>query len=119
MAHRCVHCGKIIEKASEEILKGCSNCGSKFFFYIRDEKILEFKNNEKKIISIPEEEKKEIEKEAREILGIVEEDQPVILDLESIRILGKGKFEIDLVSLINRRPIVIKINEGKYVIDLS
>ncbi|MEM4182114.1 MAG: Zn-ribbon containing protein [Candidatus Pacearchaeota archaeon] len=118
MAHRCVHCGRIIEKASEELLKGCSNCGSKFFFYLKDEKIAELNKKEEQIILIPEKEKKEIESEARKILGLEDEEEPIILDLEAIRILGKGKFEIDLVSLMNKKPIIIKIEEGKYLIDI-
>ncbi len=117
MAHRCVHCGKIIEKASDELLKGCSTCGSKFFFYIKDEKISSLKE-EKEITSLPEKEKKEMEEEARKILGVEDEEEPVILDLESIRVLGKGKYEIDIISLMNKKPIIIKIQEGKYIIDL-
>ena len=53
----------------------------------------------------------------RNILKVEDETQPVILDLESIRVIKPGKYEIDLVSLINRKPIVFKIDEGKYLID--
>ena len=53
------------------------------------------------------------------ILKIDDETKPVILDLESVRITQPGKYEIDLVSLINRRPIVFKIQEGKYIIDIE
>ena len=53
-------------------------------------------------------------------LGITDEDVPVILDLESIRAVGEGKFEIDVVNLFNRkRPIIYKMEEGKYIIDLA
>lgn len=45
--------------------------------------------------------------------------KPVILDLESIRVLKPGQFEIDIVSLMNRRPIVFKLQEGKYLIDIE
>ena len=63
--------------------------------------------------------KKQVEKDVREILEIEDEEKPVILDLESVRVLNPGKFEIDIVSLINKRPIIFKIQEGKYIIDLS
>jgi len=63
--------------------------------------------------------KKKIEKDVRSILKIEDELKPVILDLESIRVLKPGKFEIDIVSLMNRRPIVFKLQEGKYLIDLE
>jgi hypothetical protein len=52
--------------------------------------------------------------------GIVDEYTPVILDIESVRSTGDGKFEIDLVNVFNRkRPLIYKIEEGKYIIDLA
>ncbi len=63
--------------------------------------------------------KKRVEKDVREILDIQDEEKPVILDIESVRVISPGKFEIDIVSLMNRRPIVFKVEEGKYIIDLD
>jgi len=65
--------------------------------------------------------KEKIEKDVREIIGISEkEDAPVILDLESVRILEPGKFEIDVVNLFSKkRPLIYKLEEGKYIIDLA
>ena len=120
MPHQCVHCSKIIEVGSKEILEGCSSCGGKFFFYIRDEQAAKIK--EAKEIPIPEfntVDKKQVEEDVRSILKIEDESKPVILDLESIRVLNPGKFEIDIVSLMNRRPIVFKLQEGKYLIDIE
>ena len=52
--------------------------------------------------------------------GIIEEEMPVILDVESIRITGSGKFELDIVKLFRKdRPLVYKLEEGKYIIDLA
>lgn len=66
------------------------------------------------------EDKHQVEKDIREMAGIIEEDAPVILDIESVRVTGSGKFEIDLVNVFNKkRPIVYKIEEGKYIIDLA
>ena len=120
MAHQCVHCGRILKEANKEILEGCSNCGSKFFFFIKDEN-LEIKEKQKEIPleEFTESERKNIEKDVRQILDMEDEESPVVLDVESIRILGPGKFEIDIVSLMNRKPIVIKLEEGKYIIDLN
>ena len=117
--HQCVHCSKIYPNASKELIEGCS-CGSHFFFYIRDEQFEKLKEERiKPILELKKEEKEQVEKEVREITGL-EEEQPVILDLESVRILGPGKFEIDVVNLFNeKRPVVYKIGEGKYVIDLA
>lgn len=120
MPHQCVHCSKIIETGSREILEGCDNCKGKFFFYIRDEQFPKIKEESK----IPLEEfnsldKKQVEMDVRSILNIEDEEKPVILDLESIRVVSPGKFEIDIVSLMNRRPIVFKLQEGKYLLDIE
>ncbi len=110
-------CSKIIPAGSKELLEGCDNCKGHFFFYIRDEQLNTIKD---KHIEIPEEEKEAVEKDIREMAGIVNEDTPVILDLESVRVTGAGKFELDLVNLFNKnRPLIYKLEEGKYIIDLA
>lgn len=117
MPHQCVRCSRIIPAGSEEILKGCKNCGSHFFFYIREEQLERIRQNP---ITIPEGKREQIEKDVREIAGIEEESIPVILDIESVRVVGPGKFEIDVVNLFNeKRPIIYKLEEGKYIIDLA
>lgn len=117
MPHQCVHCKNIIPVGSKELLEGCQNCSGRFFFYIKDEQLNKIKEDP---IELPKEEKKKIEKDIREMAGILDEDAPVILDLESIRILSPGKFEIDVVNLFNKkRPLIYKLEEGKYIIDLS
>ena len=52
--------------------------------------------------------------------GITDEQAPVILDIESVRSVGEGKYEIDVVNLFRKdRPLIYKLEEGKYIIDLS
>tara|TARA_Y100000310_G_scaffold24394_1_gene23436 strand:- start:6049 stop:6435 length:387 start_codon:yes stop_codon:yes gene_type:complete len=117
MAHQCVKCSKIIPIGSKEIIEGCSNCKGHFFFYIREEQLEKLKE---KPIEIPKEEKKKIEKDIRDMAGIIDENAPVILDIESVRVLSDGKFELDIVNLFNKKkPLVYKLEEGKYIIDLS
>ena len=117
MPHQCVHCGKIYPPGSKELLEGCSDCGSHFFFYIRDDQLKKIKESP---IEIPQEEKKAIEKDIREMAGITDTKAPVILDFESIRVIGSGKFEIDVVNLFRKdRPLIYKLEEGKYIIDLA
>jgi predicted nucleic acid-binding Zn-ribbon protein len=117
MPHQCVHCGKLYPAGSKELLSGCTECGSHFFFYIKDELMKRIAENP---IEIPEEEKSNVEKEIREMAGIIDEEVPVILDIESVRVAGSGKFEIDIVNLFNKkRPLIYKVEEGKYIIDLS
>lgn len=115
--HQCVHCGKIYPAGSKELLEGCSSCKSHFFFYIRDDQLNKIKENP---IEIPQEEKKTIEHDIREMAGITDTNAPVILDIESVRVLGSGKFEIDVVNLFRKdRPLIYKLEEGKYIIDLA
>lgn len=117
MPHQCVHCSKVYPAGSKVLLEGCEDCGSRFFFYIRDEQMQRLKENP---IEIPEKEKKKVEEDIREMAGITDEDAPVILDIESIRVTGDGKFELDIVNLFRKdRPLIYKLEEGKYIIDLA
>jgi len=116
MPHQCVRCGTFYDDGAQEILKGCS-CGAKLFFYVKKEKMEKAKEIAE---NLTKKEKKNIEKDVYEIMGREEEEKPVVLDLESIRILKPGKFELDLVHLFNKKdPLVFKLEEGKYVIDLA
>lgn len=117
MPHQCVHCSEIYPIGSKELIEGCSKCKGHFFFYIRDDQLNKIKEQP---IEIPQEEKKNIEKDIRDMAGITDENAPVILDIESVRVLKEGKFEIDVVNLFKKgRPLIYKLEEGKYIIDLS
>ncbi len=121
MPHQCTKCGKVYPDAANELLTGCI-CTSKFFYYIRQEKF-ESLQREKDIIleELEKADKDQIERDIRELTGLDKSpDEPVILDLESIRVIKPGKFEIDVVSLFSKnRPLIYKLEEGKYIIDLS
>ena len=114
MPHQCVRCGRIYDDGAEEILKGCS-CGGRLFFYIKKEKLEELK---KATAKLTKKEKQQIEKDVMELIG-ESEDKTVVLDFESIRILKPGKYEIDLVKLFDNKPLIYKIGDGKYVIDIQ
>ena len=115
MPHQCVRCGKFYPDGSQELLKGCS-CGGKFFFYIKKEDI----NHAKKLtVDLTQEDKKQIEQDVKEIIGDkLDDDSPVVLELENIRILKPGKYELDLVDLFKGKPLVYKLEDGKYMIDI-
>jgi predicted nucleic acid-binding Zn-ribbon protein len=120
MSHQCVHCGRIYPAGSRDLLEGCRECGSHFFFFINDDQLAKIKQKQLEEQPIMLENKKEVEKEIRELAGITELDTPVILDIESVRVSGDGKFEIDLVNVFNKkRPLIYKVEEGKYIIDLA
>ncbi|MEK6871432.1 MAG: Zn-ribbon containing protein [Nanoarchaeota archaeon] len=121
MPHQCTHCSRIFPDAAQELLSGCS-CGSKFFYYIKQEKYEEIKSETRAVMAeLEKADKVQIEKDIRELTGLDQEpDKPVILDLESIRVIRPGKFEIDIVNLFSKkRPIIYKLGEGKYIIDLE
>ncbi|HLD12755.1 MAG TPA: Zn-ribbon containing protein [Candidatus Nanoarchaeia archaeon] len=123
MPHQCVKCGKLFEEASQELLKGCETCGGKFFFFMKKKDIQQVQQATAKLTD---QDKQQLEKDALELIG--EEgsgddeegpEQPVVLDLESIRMLQPGKFEIDLVDIFKGRPLVYKLEDGKYIIDIA
>ncbi len=122
MGHQCVYCGAIYPDAAKELLAGCP-CGSHFFYYIKKEYADKIKADvvQEKIEELDKLDKKKVEKDVREIMGIEEKEEiPVILDLESVRVLGPGKYEIDVVNLFSKkRPLIYKLEEGKYIIDLA
>ncbi|MBI2448795.1 hypothetical protein HYV49_00685 [Candidatus Pacearchaeota archaeon] len=119
MPHKCVHCARIYPNASRELLEGCA-CGSKFFLYVREDQLNKVQETEEKIIELVETDKEKVEQEIREMIGASDDDAPIILDLESVRVLGHGKFQIDIINLFRKdRPLIYKLEEGKYIIDIA
>ncbi|MBI4738445.1 hypothetical protein HY772_02595 [Candidatus Woesearchaeota archaeon] len=114
MPHQCVRCNSFYQDGSEVILKGCS-CGARLFFYVKQESIDKAKRMNARL---SDQDKQQIEQDVLDLVGI-EDDEPVVLDLETIRVTRPGKFELDLVQLFNNEnPLVYKLDEGKYVIDV-
>lgn len=57
MPHQCLKCGKVFPSGSPEILKGCSDCGGKRFFYTEEpvsnderERLIEQANKDIKVL---------------------------------------------------------------------
>jgi uncharacterized protein len=116
MPHQCVRCNTIYDDGAREILHGCS-CGARLFFYIKKSVLKKAKEETSKL---SDEDKIQIEKDIFEIVGeTAEQDEPVVLDFEAIRVMKPGKFEIDLVHLFKDDPLIYKMGEGKYVIDIN
>ena|SRR3989344_2554495 len=114
MPHQCVRCNTFYEDGSEAILKGC-DCGGKLFFYIKQEKLEKAK---KVVLNLSKAQKEQIEDDVMDIIGAQSNSEPVILDIEAIRIPEPGKYELDLVTLFKGEPLVYKVGEGKYLIDI-
>ncbi len=122
MAYKCVHCSSVYTDDAPEILNGCSGegCKSKFFFYIKEEKLKEIEARKELEPELNAREKKQMEKEVRELVGIKEEQKPVFLDFESIKVLKPGKYLIDVQKLFETgKPRVYRLEDGKYIIDLN
>ena len=121
MPNQCVHCSEIYEDGAEEILKGCSKCGSRFFFYLTQEKLKRIQGKKEQAITLTPTEKKQVEKDVREIVGEHEgedDESPIIFDFESVKVIKPGKYLLDISNLFRKeRPLVYKLEDGKYIID--
>ena len=74
MPHQCVRCGKIYQDGSSELLKGC-NCGGRFFFFIKKDKIDKAKQLS---ADLTKNERAQIEKDVIDIVGAkIDESEPV------------------------------------------
>ncbi|MEK6909139.1 MAG: Zn-ribbon containing protein [Nanoarchaeota archaeon] len=122
MPNQCIHCAEVYHDGAKQTLEGCSKCGSRFFFYLSEEKLLKIKGKTEPapLAELTPEDKKNIEEDIREITGIEEIDAPVILDLETVKVTSPGKYLLDIPNLFSKdRPLVYKLEDGKYVIDLA
>lgn len=117
MPNKCARCGKVHPDNAEYLMQGCDQCGSKFFFYIKQDLLSDL---EKEMEKLTKREITEIERDVRGILPSgIDRDETVALDIEAIRVMKPGKYLIDLTNLFTQKPIVIKVGPGKYKLDLS
>jgi predicted nucleic acid-binding Zn-ribbon protein len=144
MPHRCMECKNILESGELDLSTGCPVCGGKKFQYIRPPK-KEPKDVRKLTVSEyvaqvaaaeaePDEKPghKEVKAKASKAGQVVEAKAepetkavPVVKDkkpaherIESVRILEKGSYDINLPVLMNRKELVMSREEGVYVVDL-
>ena len=102
------------DDGSGEILQGCK-CGGKLFFYIKKGAL----ERKEEIINLSKKEKQQIEDDIYDIIGNkIDKEKPIVLDIETIKILKPGKYEIDLVNLFKKQPLIYKLADGKYMIDI-
>lgn len=117
MPNKCTRCGKIHTDDSPSLFQGCDNCGSKFFFYVRQEAL---DKADKELKALKPKEIDEIEKDIRDIIPKqVDKDETVVLDVEAIRVIKPGKYRIDVSNLFTQKPIVIRVGPGRYELDLT
>ena len=115
MSHQCVRCGEVYPDGDKGLLEGCS-CGCKFFFFVRKK---DMAKSRELSVKLTEEDRHHIERDVEDLVGSkISTGKPVFLDIESIRILKPGQYELDLVNLFKNKSLVYKLEDGKYIIDL-
>jgi len=115
MPHQCVRCNKFYEDGSSAILKGCS-CGAKLFFFVKQKHLEQAKEV---VTNLTYDDKDQIERDVLDLVGEKPEDNsPVVLEFESINVIKPGTYHIDLVHMFKKDPLIFKVGEGKYFLDL-
>lgn len=118
MPHKCTKCGREFRDGSVEILRGCPSCGGKKFLYVSDRVRNEDVLKEKSIETIAKETKQEVLEVKRE--GPASRPTDILDRVESVRIVGKGSYELNLERLAGSQDIIIGMgDDGKYMLDLA
>jgi predicted nucleic acid-binding Zn-ribbon protein len=115
MPHKCVKCGREFEDGSTEILKGCPSCAGKKFLYVREEERHADVLEEKSLESIAEARKEHL----LEVRPHREQKSELYDRIESIRILGPGRYELNIEKLAKSDEMVLGLGrEGQYAVDI-
>lgn len=110
-----MNCGKIYEDGAEELMEGCE-CGSTLFLYQRE---FEDKRDEEELHSERDNIIQEIDDFIKGVKSKIKEKSKIKFDMESIKVLEDGVYEIKLRKLLDKAPLIIEIKEGKYHVHLA
>ncbi|MCJ7450648.1 MAG: hypothetical protein MUP58_02810 [Candidatus Nanohaloarchaeota archaeon QJJ-9] len=115
MPHRCLNCGREYEKGDEELLEGCE-CGSTLFIFEKKPG----EKDEEKLKDTKETVMEEIDNYLSSIKNNEEGagDTNIRFDLQSIRVLEEGVYEIDLKKLLDNVPLIVEVKESSYYLHL-
>ena len=117
MPHKCTKCGREFRDGSIEILRGCPSCGGKKFLYVSDRVKNADVLEEKSIEKIAEETKQEVLEVKHQGPATCPTD--ILERVESVRIVSKGTYELNLERLAESQDIIIGMgDDGKYMLDL-
>lgn len=127
MPHQCMNCDRLYEDDADELVDGCE-CGSTLFLYQKsfdDESVEEDDGGEVRA-EPPEEvpEKDEIMEEIDDFLASIKGkesgagDTKIRFDLQSIRVLEEGVYEINLKKLLDEVPLIVEVKDGNYHLHL-
>jgi predicted nucleic acid-binding Zn-ribbon protein len=138
MPYKCTVCGKTYLEGSDEIKevmrKGSCECGKKFLMYFRGTEAPPVgerprapwapEGSKPHVVrdlpsDVGEDRMKSFEWLDREFIRMREQGKELHLGIETIQILEEGKYMIDIGSLMQGKPIVVRTEEGVYYIDLA
>jgi hypothetical protein len=109
MVHICAACGRVYPDSSEEILKGCTCGGKKFYF----ERPAAQRKRAAPTSPAPEPEPEHVPEEA----GADENDR--FDRVESVRIIAPGTYELNIEKMARSDERVVGLGqEGSYALDL-
>jgi predicted nucleic acid-binding Zn-ribbon protein len=106
VAHKCIRCGKEYKNSSADLLNGCTSCGGRKFYFLREDAALPAQHEKK-----PEAEPSRAapEKPVPPVPETIAEPEEKGEKVESIRILGPGSYELNIAKVGK---------DGSYVVDL-
>ncbi|MDY6789575.1 MAG: Zn-ribbon containing protein [Candidatus Nanohaloarchaea archaeon] len=118
MPHRCMNCGREYSEDSDELIEGCE-CGSSLFLFQQEDE-------EAQDVEKLQEERDEVLDEIDQFLEQMDEDgeeahkntTKISFDLQSIRVIEEGVYEIDVKQLLKRVPLVVEIMDSGYYVHL-
>lgn len=139
MAHQCVRCSKTLENNAPELVKGCE-CGGRVFLFVREGEnanspagssagvegwgglvagkpkngVTHLGGGVASVADLTDEQKRAIENK----LAPLADERPVSiqLDAENIRVVNKGHYLLNLKSLFDAEPVVIRNAKGVYYV---
>ncbi len=115
MPHKCIKCGREFRDGSTEILKGCPSCSGKKFVYVREEERHAEVLEEKPLAALVEGREGRLLEVQRPVQKEIELHERV----ETIRILGPGRYEVNIEKLAESDEMVLGLGkEGRYIVDI-
>ncbi len=117
MPHKCARCGKIYDDDSPELIDGCS-CGARVFLYLKEKpgRNEEDTVKELKLREMVADDFKRLDREFG--IDLKRTGRTIHLDLENLQQIDKGRYRIDIKSLMKGDPLIMKVGEGVYYIDI-
>ncbi len=119
MPHMCVECKHILESGELDLDRGCPVCGGKKFQYIRPARKDVRKLTVAEYVALAAREEGQAPEKKEAPKAPEKKEAPKAQDrVESVRILEKGRYDINLPVLLSRKELVMSKEEGVYIVDL-